>query len=277
MSSESPRPSWQLPPGVSRGAWDYVTQSHIAGEYDAFHQGHPLLNLDRELVLETADTLIAAGRNDTPVALDLGCGTGRTLLPLIERGWNAIGVDLSPSMLSCAASKNTEQAARDPTPLVLVHCNIVQLDFLRDRSLRLATCLYSSIGMVQGRRHRRRVFEHVARALEDEGRFVVHVHNRGIWAREPGGIVRMICDRIRSFGDRVWEYGDRVYTYRGLPSMYLHIYSERELCSDLRHAGFRVERILPLNITSSGWLRFPGWLRSLRAGGFIAIAKPALR
>jgi hypothetical protein len=66
-----------------------------------------------------------------------------------------------------------------------------------------------------------------------------------------------------------------VYAYRGLPSMFLHIYSERELRSELHHAGFRIERVLPLNITSSDLLRFPWCLRSFRAGGFFAIARPA--
>jgi SAM-dependent methyltransferase len=277
VSSEPSRPSWQLPPGVSKGAWDYVTQSHIASQYDAFHQGHPLLDLDRELVLEVADRLASSSGADAPIALDLGCGTGRTVLPLIERGWRAIGVDLSSAMLACAAAKRAERQALESSSLVLVRSNMAQLEFLSDACVQLATCLYSSIGMVQGRKHRRRVFEQVARTLRDDGRFIVHVHNRGIWARDPGGLLRMVRDRWRSVSDAVWEYGDRVYAYRGLPSMYLHIYSERELRSDLRHAGLRVERILPLNITSSGPLRFPRWFRALRTGGFFAIAKPALR
>lgn len=277
MSSDPSRPSWQLPPGVSKGAWDYVTQAHIASEYDAFHEGHPLLQLDRQLVREVADQIASQCGDEAPIAMDLGCGTGRTLLPLVERGWRTIGVDLSHAMLSCAFSKYAEQRSEQPAAMVLVHSNMAQLDFLRDRSLHLATCLYSSIGMVQGRAHRRRVFEQVARALRPEGRFLVHVHNRGIWTRDPGGLLRMVRDRLRSMSDPVWEYGDRVYAYRGLPSMYLHIYSARELRCDLQRAGLRIERFLPLNITSSGSLRFPWWLRAFRAGGFFAIAKPALR
>ena len=37
------RPTWQLPPGVSRGTWDYVSTPSIATEYDAFHGDHPLM------------------------------------------------------------------------------------------------------------------------------------------------------------------------------------------------------------------------------------------
>ena len=278
MTSEPSRPSWQLPPGVSKGAWDYVTQAHIASQYDDFHRGHPLLDLDRKLVLEVAESIESCRREPADekfVAIDLGCGTGRTLLPLLVREWRAIGVDLSATMLSETTRKCRCEQPQDVSSMALVQGNIAQLDFLSDRSIDLATCLYSSIGMVQGRKHRCRVFEHVARALRSEGRFIVHVHNRGIWIRDPGGLLRMIRDRLRSVTDPVWEYGDRVYAYRGLPSMFLHIYSERELRSDLQQAGFRIERVLPLNITSSNSLRFPWWLRSFRAGGFFAIARPA--
>ena len=49
-NSDQSRPAWQLPAGVSRGAWDYVTEPSIASDYDRFHAGHPLLDLDRELI-----------------------------------------------------------------------------------------------------------------------------------------------------------------------------------------------------------------------------------
>ena len=100
-SEERDRPAWQLPPGVSRGTWDYVQSAPIATEYDTFHAGHPLLEFDRSLVLEVARR-IAKERGagvDRLVALDLGCGTGRTMLPLAEEGWRVLGVDLSESML----------------------------------------------------------------------------------------------------------------------------------------------------------------------------------
>jgi hypothetical protein len=54
--------------------------------------------------------------------------------------------------------------------------------------------------------------------------------------------------------------------------MYLHIFSEAELRRDLRRAGLRLERMIPLHLTSSRVLDRPWFLRSWRAGGFIAIA-----
>lgn len=37
--------------------------------------------------------------------LDVGCGTGKSFLPMIERGWEVIGCDLSPAMLKIAREK----------------------------------------------------------------------------------------------------------------------------------------------------------------------------
>ena len=273
MDSELNRPTWQLPPGVSRGTWDYVQSDSIATQYDSFHAGHPLLEYDRRLVLEVASrirkTASESGNQEPPIALDLGCGTGRVMLPLAESGWRVLGLDLSQAMLSEVGAKSREVMDR----IGRLRGNLAQLGCLRDRSIDLAYCLYSSIGMVQGREHRRGMLREVARSLREGGEFVAHVHNRGTWWRDPGGMRRGVKDWLRSRRDKSWEYGDRVYAYRGLPSMYLHIFTERELRGDLQHAGLRVSRWIRLNPTSSGELSAGWYLPYFRAGGYIAIAR----
>jgi SAM-dependent methyltransferase len=37
--------------------------------------------------------------------LDVGCGTGKSFLPMLERGWDVTACDISPSMLELARSK----------------------------------------------------------------------------------------------------------------------------------------------------------------------------
>jgi ubiquinone/menaquinone biosynthesis C-methylase UbiE len=268
MDSELNRPTWQLPPGVSRGTWDYVHSDSIATEYDTFHAGHPLLEFDRRLVLDEAQKIRLSQQSSVPVALDLGCGTGRVMMPLAESGWRVLGIDLSQAMLSEVRSKfQIESHGR----FGLVRGNLAQLGCLQDASIDLAYCLYSSIGMVQGRVHRRGMLQHIARSLRSSGEFIVHVHNRGTWWLDPGGVRRGLGDWIRSRRDKSWEFGDRVYAYRGLPSMYLHIFSQRELREDLRQAGLSVKRWIRLNRTSSGELGLGWYFPYFRAGGYIAV------
>ncbi len=45
-----------------------------------------------------------AQRAGSPL-LELGCGTGRLLIPLAEAGYRVTGVDLSPTMLRIARAK----------------------------------------------------------------------------------------------------------------------------------------------------------------------------
>ncbi len=42
--------------------------------------------------------------------LDVGCGTGRSFLPLLEQGWEVTACDLSPSMLELARAKAGNRA-----------------------------------------------------------------------------------------------------------------------------------------------------------------------
>lgn len=44
--------------------------------------------------------------------LDVGCGTGNSFLPMIDRGWSVVGCDISPAMLSKAATKAGDRVRR---------------------------------------------------------------------------------------------------------------------------------------------------------------------
>lgn len=51
------------------------------------------------------DLLSSLNVPDDALVLDLGCGTGNLTLPLARRGYDMIGVDLSPEMLDAARRK----------------------------------------------------------------------------------------------------------------------------------------------------------------------------
>ena len=266
------RASWQLPAGVSRGTWDYVTKSSIATEYDAFHAGHPLLELDRKLIAEHLGPSAMRLDGSPHIAVDFGCGTGRNLIPLAEKGWRVVGVDLSLEMLREFQDKAnaTPQGSTEP---VAIRANMASLEFFADDFADAVLCMYSSLGMVQGRSNRQAFMKHASRILNAQGKFFVHVHNRGSWLRDPSGVRRTVYNWIRARRDSAWELGDSVYAYRGLPSMFLHIYSERELRNDLKASGLVIERLYRLNRQSSGMLS-GAWLPHLRSGGFIVVCRP---
>lgn len=49
--------------------------------------------------------LVGYGLEASGTALDIGCGTGRALPPLLKRGWDVWGCDISPAMVDIAAER----------------------------------------------------------------------------------------------------------------------------------------------------------------------------
>jgi len=85
--------------------WAEETYEAIAPLYDDFTAGH-----DYELwlgnLLPELHRHGLSGRH----LLDVGCGTGKSFLPMIERGWEVTACDISPSMLALAGAKAGDAA-----------------------------------------------------------------------------------------------------------------------------------------------------------------------
>src|ERR1700722_700637 len=90
-------PDWKIPAGTSRGVLAYTSDPELARNYDTRLAGTPLLQYD----LRFAERFLSPpGR-----LIDLGCGTGRLLVPFAQLGYSVVGVDLSSEMLAVAAEK----------------------------------------------------------------------------------------------------------------------------------------------------------------------------
>jgi SAM-dependent methyltransferase len=77
-------------------------------EYEKLARFYDLEHAD--LTADLVFFLHFARQADGPV-LEVGCGTGRLLLPLIEAGIDVTGVDVSPAMLALARRKLDDRAA----------------------------------------------------------------------------------------------------------------------------------------------------------------------
>jgi SAM-dependent methyltransferase len=78
----------------------------LAPAYDLFTGGHDHAAWAR-LLEGLAREHGLAGRR----LLDVGCGTGSALLPMVERGYDVTGVDISPRMLEVARGKLPDEVA----------------------------------------------------------------------------------------------------------------------------------------------------------------------
>jgi len=256
-----PIPQWQLPDGVSRGTWDYAHAVHIAQEYDDFFAENRLFDFDEQIL---ARHFVPPG-----VVADLGCGSGRALVPLVRRGLRGLAVDLSEEMLRIVRAK----AEAENLDIDCLQANLVDLEAIQTDSLDYAMCMFSTLGMVRGAANRRRMLDHVRRILKPGGVFVLHVHNFWYNLYDPGGPWWLLGNLIQSSLGSHLERGDKYFEYRGIPNMYLHVFTRREIRRALRRGGFRVVEWIPLDVRRNRELRCRWFAESLRANGWIIVCQ----
>lgn len=230
--------SWQIPRGVSKGNWDYVRANQIAEQYDRFLNDDPLTKVDWQIIDRYLKPVDANARDNlsgdqgvAPLVADLGCGTGRTLLPLLKRGYRGLAIDLSMPMLNQFATKSGSENAEallQTGQLTLLNANLCELDGLKDNSIDHAICMFSTLGMITGSSNRASFLKHVRRVLKPGGLFIVHAHNVWFQLRSPGGIKWA----LGNFWSKLFkgsEFGDRTADYRGLRELFIHSFRKNEL------------------------------------------------
>jgi len=254
-------PDWRLPPGVTHSLWDYAQADHIADDYDEYFAHNSLFEFDLA-VLERCFT--RPGR-----IVDLGCGTGRLLVPFARRGYRGLALDLSLPMLRVVG----EKARSENLPIDRLCVNMAELDCLKSASIEYCICMFSSLGMVRGRENRRKVLAHVRRILKPGGLFVIHVHNRWYNLTDPQGRWWVFKNQLAALTGRVAEAGDKIFDYRRIPNMYLHVFTRHEFTSDLASAGFRIRELIALDNERRHALSRPWLFGRLRANGWIAICE----
>lgn len=256
-------PSWCRPPGVASGTWDYVNQGAIADHYDDFVADVAMAGVEKQIL---RDFFPPQEKSGNQTMIDLGCGTGRTSIPLAQAGYDVIAVDLSQTMLQRLSEKAVAVDLRGK--VASIRANLVELDCLADHSADHAVCLFSTMGMIAGRKYRRQMLAHVHRIVRPGGIFLLHVHHRWAALREKDGIATTMKSIIKSFDKSEHEFGDSVYEYRGLDQMFMHRFGRIEIERDLQSAGWKVEHCLRLSIDGNRLtMRLP------ICGGFFVVAR----
>jgi SAM-dependent methyltransferase len=134
-------------------------------------------------------------------------------------------------------------------------------------------CLFSTLGMIRGRKNRRRVLDHVRRIVKPGGLFVIHVHNYWFNLFDPLGrrwLVKHFFERLKN---REIEPGDKFFPFHGITQMFLHTFKQSELRQELRAAGFRFREWIPLCVDRQRPLAYPHWFGRFRANGWIVVCE----
>ena len=257
------RPDWKLPAGVPRALWHYTQSDEIADAYDEFFEHTELLGFDRQVV---SDVLLNELGSESIVA-DLGCGSGRMVTMLADRGSHVLAIDLSHGMLDTVCQKTEDISDR----VIPICSNLVSLDGIATGSVDHAICMFATLGMIHGRSNRSAAVDHIVRILKPSGKLILHVHNYWYSLRDRKGVRWVLGNILKGVFQKHAEIGDRVFTYRGIPNMFHHAFQWRELKGLLRRAGFKISRRICLSRSRADKLQWPWLLPTVRANGWIVV------
>lgn len=136
----------------------------IARFYDLIHN---------ELTDDIKRVLTLASQSHDPI-LELGCGTGRLLIPLARAGHTIIGLDNSPAMLDKARQRLTAEPQAVQNRVKLVEADMV--DFTLDEKVGLAIVPYNTLLHLDERK-KGQLFQTVGRHMDDNGRLFLDLAN----------------------------------------------------------------------------------------------------
>jgi len=223
--------------GTAREAYD-----DLAPDYDILTADYPY-----ERWLAQLEALARAHGLTGRDVLDVACGTGKSFLPLLARGWRVVGCDISPAMLAVAAAKAPQ--AR------LVQADMRALDGLGEFDL--VTCLDDALNYLLGPDELEAALAGLRRNLAPRGNAIWDVNTLALYrsafasdratdrdgvflawrgetasALEPGGPAQATVDVFAPAGDGRWERRSSVHRQRHWPPAQIRGLAER--------AGLRV-------------------------------------
>jgi len=189
--------------------------------------------------------------------LDIGCGTGRTTIPLIKNGFKTIAIDLSPEMIA---------VAKDQANKFKVNGNFEVMDALemsfRNQSFHNAFFSFNGFEQVPGKKNREKILRNVFSILKNRGCFIFTARSGLAFCskRFIAWALILFAYLYQRFikGNSQWEFGDKIRK-----GNYVHYLNPFQIKTLVQNMGFEVlyfnsEKNFLKKKRSSFWTNFSG-------------------
>ncbi|MBV7336901.1 class I SAM-dependent methyltransferase [Chloroflexi bacterium TSY] len=211
--------------GMSQTDCDTQRRVDIFDRFARFYdQDYRNYEADLDLVVELAQ------KSRGPV-LELGCGTGRALVPLAANGIQVTGIDISPALLSIARAKleDVVQAQKVP-PIQIIEDDIRSFSLLKQQ-FGFAYCVSNTLMHCESQEDQLAVLHNVHRHLALGGLLLIDLFNPDI-ARLIE--IEGVCELADQWRDPTTEATVFKWSVRSL-----------DLAEQLQDTLFIYEEILP--------------------------------
>ena len=126
---------------------------------------------DLDVILDFAETC------GDPI-LELGCGTGRVLLPLLEAGHTVTGIDISSALLEICREKicNTQDAGTHLAHITLVEADLRTFD-IPEKTFSFAFCTSNTLMHLTTQTDQLTALQNAHRHLQEDGLLLIDLFN----------------------------------------------------------------------------------------------------
>src|SRR5438876_5838475 len=121
------------------------------------------------------DFFVEAAQASGGPVLEVGCGTGRVLIPTARAGVDIVGLDLSPHMLAVCRERLGHESTAVQSPVQLVQADM--RNFNLERTFRLITVPFRPFQHLITVDEQRECLESIRRHLADGGRLILDLFN----------------------------------------------------------------------------------------------------
>jgi len=171
--------------------------------------------------------------------LDVGCGAGRTSIPLAEQGFEVVGIDLSQTMVT---------VARQQAELARVEIDFQAMDATNlqfpPASFDVVLFSYNGLELLPGSTGKIEALEEIGRVLRAEGIFVFTSHSPfALNQYAPyrlANFIRFLAGRLLRLPIKERELGERFIDDEGEEVKYLQILPPSVLMKMLGECGFEI-------------------------------------
>lgn len=207
-----------------------------------------MYDIDYSKWADYIEEIFAANSLRPHLILDLGCGTGNLTIEMAKRGYDIIGVDISPEMLSCAQSKSADAG------LDILFLNQDMSEFELYGTVDAVVCLMDSVNYVTKKNMLKRAFKLVNNYLNPGGMFIFDINSTyklqhilgNNTFHDIGDEVSYIWENSYDHKSKLCEFdltffvkeGEHYNKYDEIH--YERAYSRKELISIIKEAGLQL-------------------------------------